>query len=377
MKKVLLFLLLGLFPSFLLAQEECGTTTSRTEYNKASRQVRSLAMAKTSTPIQLKEIPIVFHIFYSDSIPNSYVPREKVVEAFYDINRNFIGTKFRFRLVDIKYKNLAEFSWHNDFLNGSTNLPTKNHGRMHDLANSTYLDPNYNLNIYICPKFSDPNLRGLSFTTPYAPVIGQGLKPADGVWIRTDVFGLNLPYLARHGTLNKVVVHEIGHYLGLFHTFQGSTGCEPDALPLDCTTTGDLVCDTRPIRSSVMASHCNPRCPDNWTPGKPWENYTYDNFMDYLADDCRHSFTPGQIERMHQHVTQQRPNVYQTISPQQQVDLDKNQNIGSSDMLLLLACINQPIESKDCYLCDFDFNKVVGVSDLQILLSHMGTTYSK
>jgi hypothetical protein len=65
------------------------------------------------------------------------------------------------------------------------------------------------------------------------------------------------------------------------------------------------------------------------------------------------------------------------MSSQQQVDLDKNYSIGSSDMLLLLSCINQPIESKDCYLCDFDFNKVVGVSDLQILLSHMGTSYSK
>jgi len=41
-----------------------------------------------------------------------------------------------------------------------------------------------------------------------------------------------------------LVAHEMGHYLSLLHTFQG-TNC----LNNDCTTDGDLVCDTPPDRS--------------------------------------------------------------------------------------------------------------------------------
>ncbi|EJT77792.1 hypothetical protein GGTG_02897 [Gaeumannomyces tritici R3-111a-1] len=84
--------------------------------------------------------------------------------------------------------------------------------------------------------------------------------------------------------LGYAAVHEIGHWLGLLHTFTG--GCEE-------TDGGDLVADT-PAEATPASG-----CPvgRNTCPKRPGVDPIH-NYMDYSVDSCLNEFTPGQAVRM-------------------------------------------------------------------------------
>jgi hypothetical protein len=92
--------------------------------------------------------------------------------------------------------------------------------------------------------------------------------------------------------LGVTTVHEVGHWLNLYHVFESSLVTDP------CLEDGDLVPDT-PFQRDQNLFVCPP---DNTAKSCPNTDGfdSIHNYMDYSTDDCRTEFTPDQITRMAQ-----------------------------------------------------------------------------
>jgi uncharacterized protein (TIGR02145 family) len=118
----------------------------------------------------------------------------------------------------------------------------------------------------------------------FGPLGFAYLPPTNlGVFVKTNAFGIT--NVSNYG-LNRTLVHEMGHYCGLYHTFNQTSTCTPTNT--NCETQGDYVCDT-PVTTGNIG------CPSN---GGACGGDLVENFMDYTNDNCMESFTQGQTLRM-------------------------------------------------------------------------------
>lgn len=105
----------------------------------------------------------------------------------------------------------------------------------------------------------------------------------DGVFIDFRVFGIGSAVTSRLYNLGRTTTHEIGHWLGLIHTW-GDTNC------------GDDYCaDTPQCENGNQTTNCGPVFSN--CGGVRTRNMT-ENYLDYSPDSCMNVFTKNQAERM-------------------------------------------------------------------------------
>ena len=90
----------------------------------------------------------------------------------------------------------------------------------------------------------------------------------------------------------------MGHFFGLYHTFETSNGVEL-VNESNCVTAGDLVCDTPadPGLSNTPSPDCQ-LAPYIMDVNGQWYVPQIGNVMSYYSEDCTCGFTTGQLERM-------------------------------------------------------------------------------
>ena len=304
-----------------------------------------------------KHVEIAAHILYSDSIDNSYVPYDHITEAIDDLNTQFEGTGFSFSLVNVDYTEALNYGWGQGYVDGTICF-YNNIAQMDQYANDVNWNTNEYMNLYIVPKMCR-TLLGFSWIhfNPYSDVYG--------VWVKQKSFGLSGDYLQFPFVENKTLVHEVGHYLGLHHVFNGTSYCGQSDEGVPCEYDGDLVCDTPPTK--VNYSCLNPICP----PGL--YDYEPNNHMDYYVDSCRTTFTPGQLDRMHMMTDYHHADMFDQGEPYCNGDLDGNGYVGSWDLVLFLACYNGNngnIYEPECIYADLDNNGVLTTMDLNLMLTY-------
>ncbi len=147
-------------------------------------------------------------------------------------------------------------------------------------------DPLQYINIWVVREISSlsvgPGVAGYAyFPTSHG-------SNEDGIMCEANYFGSTKANSGVH-------IHEMGHYLGLYHTFEG--GCTNN----DCMIDGDRVCDTSPDQSTapVPCGGDANTCATDTNSGFPTDqNDMFWNYMDYGDLNCYSAFTQGQTDRM-------------------------------------------------------------------------------
>lgn len=296
--------------------EACGTdlllknARDNAQYKAAEDKMNSDILKynqRVDTTISIITLPVVFHIISQNP---SAVTDQTIIDALTDLNDAFgktgvysasagADTRIRFCLAK------------KDPDGGITNGITRT---------TSFFTSHVN------PVIEDDKLKALSLWDPsryiniwYVAGIELEIVPQFqcGKWIRMRAGGYaTMP--PNGGLTDGIVVtgfgtllaHEMGHYLGLYHTFEGL-----NCANFDCTVNGDKVCDTPPDASVANSASCT--SPENSCTTDTLSGFTVDmpddiaNFMDYGNASCHNEFTDGQGQRMRAAINTQRAGLLQ------------------------------------------------------------------
>ena len=249
-------------------------------------------------------IPVVVHIIHMNGEEN--ISNEMVLQGIGHLNQAFSNSG--------SYQHENGVNTHIQFciaLQDPIGLPTNGITRHvspltnvnsdlqdADLKSIVLWDPTQYLNIWLVNEITTVSMG--SGVAGYAYFPSSHGAPNDGIVNEARWFGSSVDN-------SKIHIHEAGHYLGLYHTFNGA------CVNNDCFADGDRVCDTPPDASTDIVpcnSFANTCTTDSDDPStnNPFRAVTLGgsgdspdlsvNYMDYNFQHCQIALTQGQSDRM-------------------------------------------------------------------------------
>jgi hypothetical protein len=298
------------FSQPLFAQEHCGTmglnppnAPDWARYDANRRNAYQAAMSNGHGKVAGNErvIPVVVHLI--QETPVQEISDARVQSQIDVLNADFRRLNADTALIPLEFQGIAanteiRFCLAHIDPNG---CPTTGINRVvapalatHGIADEQALksfvqwDPHKYLNMWVPVNLKDNLLGYATFPTwlPWAP-------QNDGVVVNGNNFGVGFGTPASSYNLGRTATHEVGHWFGLYHTFEG--GCA-GLNPQSCLNSGDEVCDTPPTGGPVFGCPLYPRNTCTETPAD--HNDQTMNYMDYTDDRCMYMFSAGQKDRM-------------------------------------------------------------------------------
>jgi hypothetical protein len=245
----------------------CGVHISPERFASSERKFQSHRLPPLPTNTSTV-IDVHWHVVAANqTIEGGWVPDTQIQKQLEVLNNDYNGTGISWQLVNTT--RVISQDWFDKVAPESSEQTAMK--QVLRAGNSSAL------NVYTVGFVSDPSAQGLLGYATF-PADYKSNPKDDGVTIRYSTVpdGSAAPF-----NLGRTLTHEVGHWVGLYHTFQG--GCSGD---------GDAVDDTPPEASAASG------CPKNrdTCPGGGTDPVT--NFMDYTDDSCMDGFTAGQAARM-------------------------------------------------------------------------------
>jgi hypothetical protein len=271
-----LFYFVCLFLSSFLIQAQhlnCGVTSESWEQEMLTAvKISTLNNNSRVTTAGIKYIPLTIHfVRHTNGTYSTNTSVEPLYQSLMMVNRvlNTVGIQF--------------------YVNGNVNY----------INNDAYLKP-------VRGSADHDALLALENTTTANIWVNDG-------WLGSSVVGFGGPAgLELSNLLFATVVHELGHFFTLAHTFHIGNGLEHVARTgpnSNCTTAGDGICDTHadPYNLTVANAQIQGQDPTqlNCSLTSNTKDLTgtlftppYDNIMSYYIGGCGMIFTPGQYARI-------------------------------------------------------------------------------
>ena len=303
-----LLLLPLLWPFFAVAQNNtCGTDAFNTQLkerypraavNEAEQNqlLYNYLLQQNGTPKTTYDIPVVFHIVHQNGPEN--LTDQQIIDAVTECNERLAN-------MGVYYDEFGHAATYRlclaslDPFGNPTNGITRHESPLTVIGSTTFNQMD-----------DDMALKNLERWNPFTYI---------NVWIVNTVVGSQAGYATYPNTYNEghqgivleyptlvdydMLIHELGHYFLLYHTFDG-VPCRN----FNCLQDGDKICDT-PVdltQYDCLLDLCNTDTADT-TGLSPFTTNVAEipNYMDYST--CAHSFTQGQVDRMDATLLQLRP----------------------------------------------------------------------